>query len=67
VGADVGGALANAGRVVPPDAARFAHGLHPGLYSVRLPPSGGHQNGAVGWKPVAVAQIAPDQPVQLIV
>jgi hypothetical protein len=50
-----------------PKPACFAHGLHPALDSVRLPPSGGHQNGAVFWMPVLIAQIAPNQPVQLIV
>jgi hypothetical protein len=67
VGPDVGGALANAGRVVPPDAARFAHDLHPGGDSMRLTTGLCNQRANNGWVLVTELQQSPDQPVQLIV
>jgi len=63
VGADVGDASA----FVEPKPTSFAHGLHPGINAAPFTSSGGHQNGAVCWMPVPIAQITPDQPVQLIV
>jgi hypothetical protein len=66
VGLDAGGEAAF-GSSMEPKPPSFAHGLDPGLDSVRLPPSGGNQNEAVFWMPVLIAEIAPDQPVKLIV
>jgi hypothetical protein len=49
------------------DAARFAHGLHPGGDSIRLTTGLCNQRANNGWVLVTELQQSPDQPVQLIV
>jgi hypothetical protein len=66
MGADMGDASA-LGPPMEPKPASFTHGLNPGIDAAPFTSSGGQQSRAVCWMPVLIAQIAPDQPVQLIV